>query len=323
MARIQEQTDIHDAVKYFIPFVIECVFFGVYSMLFFLCIYILSLKREDMLKRRQDWGFMIFLYGLAMIHMALTCILAFEFEHVELQYLSFAAPMANVVETSTASETPASRMAANLCIGLKVLFFLSNLLAGVVFINRCYIIWGMRKRVIVFPCFGMFCTIASFLLQSFFNGILAQAGLIAFIASTVMTNLVTVGLIAGRIWWISREAKAFLGKSARNGYSIATAILLESGILYPLIFIVAVVTFFFGFASLVFVGMLYQVVGIAPTLIIVRVGMGVAHDDVISLVDALRVGHDEHPEWRNGHSMDVQPEMPDSYRLLGAQQSAV
>ncbi|KAJ7037329.1 hypothetical protein C8F04DRAFT_1093314 [Mycena alexandri] len=88
-------------------------------------------------------------------------------------------------------------------------------------------------------------------------------------------------LTAGRIWYIQRESKAMSCQSFQKRYATAIAIVLESGVLYSLCVIIYVIstsiktklaseTIFNGVAwSMVQIG-----VNIAPTLILVRVGMG-------------------------------------------------
>ncbi|KAJ7579924.1 hypothetical protein C8J56DRAFT_759289, partial [Mycena floridula] len=105
---------------------------------------------------------------------------------------------------------------------------------------------------------------------------------------------------AGRIWWITEKAQVLLSEQTKKRYNTATAVILESGMIYPmLLLVVVIIVFAFGgsLGSSVFIGLIYQVVvsicppslynlsyyhlqDIAPTLIIVRVGLGVTHDNV-------------------------------------------
>ncbi|KAF7324590.1 Rtt106 domain-containing protein [Mycena kentingensis (nom. inval.)] len=71
---------------------------------------------------------------------------------------------------------------------------------------------------------------------------------------------------------------------SKRMYSNLTAILLESGLIYPISIIVAIVLFLVPQTStisvLISIAPIYHIVAIAPTLIIVRVGMGVSTDNV-------------------------------------------
>ncbi|KAJ6557714.1 hypothetical protein B0H19DRAFT_897896, partial [Mycena capillaripes] len=89
---------------------------------------------------------------------------------------------------------------------------------------------------------------------------------------------------AGRIWWISRQARNYLGRGTQKRYLNLTAILLESGLIYPANLVIIVVVYLIPqtptVSVLICLAVCYHIVGIAPTLIIVRVGLGVSTDDV-------------------------------------------
>ncbi|KAJ7585304.1 hypothetical protein C8J56DRAFT_1166417 [Mycena floridula] len=302
------------------------MFYGIYSVLFFLCIYVLW-KRQKMEKRILHLTLMIALYSLTTAHMVLVYLLAFQVDSGELELgygnaLTLGA--AGELEVGYASFTTSFRFAISLFetfgpaialgVAIKVPFFVSNLLADSVVIYRCYLVWGMRKRIVMFPVFAYICTIASFPLQFSPDIDFAQAGLYAFLAATFLTNLVAVGLTAGRIWWITEKAQALLSEQTKKRYNTATAVILESGIIYPLLLLVVVIiAFAFGgsLGNSVFIGLIYQVVGIAPTLIIVRVGLGVTHDNVETSVNAFRATENGHVstmgQWTSGRVMDVRP----------------
>ncbi|KAJ7884147.1 hypothetical protein B0H14DRAFT_2700930 [Mycena olivaceomarginata] len=53
------------------------------------------------------------------------------------------------------------------------------------------------------------------------------------IGSVFFTNVLGAGLTAGRIWWISRTAASYLGRRSRRKYLDLTAIIIESGLMYP------------------------------------------------------------------------------------------
>ncbi|KAJ7656219.1 hypothetical protein B0H17DRAFT_867608, partial [Mycena rosella] len=81
----------------------------------------------------------------------------------------------------------------------------------------------------------------------------------------------------GRIWWISRRIARLLGGNARKKYLDVSAILLESGLIYPAVLIICIGVFLSPMTSTTSV--LICIAAIAPTLIIVRVGLGVSTDD--------------------------------------------
>ncbi|KAJ6594344.1 hypothetical protein B0H19DRAFT_1095082 [Mycena capillaripes] len=82
-------------------------------------------------------------------------------------------------------------------------------------------------------------------------------------------------LTAGRIWWIGRTARILLGKTVTSRYYTALAMILESGAIYC---VSAIVFSTIGFSLDPIYSttgaVLGQLVGIAPTIIAVRVGLG-------------------------------------------------
>ncbi|KAJ7036404.1 hypothetical protein C8F04DRAFT_1394271 [Mycena alexandri] len=136
-----------------------------------------------------------------------------------------------------------------------------SLVTDLLFLYRCFVIWGARRGILVLPGMFIFATVA-----------VSMAG---------VTNTLLMFLTAGRIWYIRRESKALSCQSFQKRYATAIAIVLESGVLYSLCVIIYVIstsiktesaseTIFNGVAwSMVQIG-----VNIAPTLILVRVGMG-------------------------------------------------
>ncbi|THU96310.1 hypothetical protein K435DRAFT_797458 [Dendrothele bispora CBS 962.96] len=97
---------------------------------------------------------------------------------------------------------------------------------------------------------------------------------------------------AGRIWWIGRQVSKFL-HSRFNPTRHSIAVCLESGIMYPLALIPALVINLGLFHVQVFlIPILIQVVGIAPTFIIVRVALG------ISIESVQGIGKDVTREWK-------------------------
>ncbi|KAK7455791.1 hypothetical protein VKT23_010822 [Stygiomarasmius scandens] len=106
-----------------------------------------------------------------------------------------------------------------------------------------------------------------------------------FLTMNVINNVLLTTLIAGKIWWIVRQIdKVCLSTEAwkvpRKRYESSVALIVESGLLYPvatLIFEVLPQTMPV-FPNLY--AIMTQMAGIAPTLIIVRVQLGVSIDSV-------------------------------------------
>ncbi|KAE9399390.1 hypothetical protein BT96DRAFT_1019548 [Gymnopus androsaceus JB14] len=191
------------------------------------------------------------------------------------------------------------------------IFLVSGLLADIILIHRCYRLWGSKRRVIVFPSFvvlatfGLSIVIAVVWKREYEPPQYAGSSTIAaitvnymsYLVITLLQNLLLTGMIVGRLWWLNRTTKKLLGGGTATTSQSLFAIILESGVLLPMFIIVAIVlkatqitdpNLAFAFFDL-FLGMnptqgiidyinataLTQVVGIASTLIIVRVGLGV------------------------------------------------
>ncbi|TFK97974.1 hypothetical protein BDV98DRAFT_607234 [Pterulicium gracile] len=166
-----------------------------------------------------------------------------------------------------------------------------SLLADIVLIYRCYIIWDCRWKIIALPCavFGA-SGVCGYISASRMS--LAKHGSDLFApeiapwlkaggALTVVTNISVTTMIAGRIWWVSRNARNVLPGCYRAKHNRVIAVIIESGGIYSFTLII--------FTSLMRIGSqnkirivyqaLAQLAGITPTLIIVRMGLGLKPQD--------------------------------------------
>jgi len=160
-----------------------------------------------------------------------------------------------------------------------------RLVTDLLFLYRCFVIWGARRGILVLPGMFIFATVVVGCIAG-----LQYAGLITLdpsvdprvpVSMAGVTNTLLVCLTAGRIWYIRRQTKALTCQSFQKRFATVIAIVLESGVLYSLCVIIYLIsrsmetnsaseTIFKGVAwSMVQIG-----VNIVPTLILVRVGMG-------------------------------------------------
>ncbi|KAJ7779827.1 hypothetical protein B0H16DRAFT_1878475 [Mycena metata] len=185
----------------------------------------------------------------------------------------------------------------------NAVYVTSTVIADSIFIFRCYSIWNRRLAVIVFPAFLVLATtgfgyanvILTILIDSSRNVSTsrirdeATVGTNLFIASitvSVFATVVLMGLTVGRIWSLARAARVVMGRKTVGTYHTACAMILESGALYC-VGGIAFVAVGFRLAALPggFTGaILAQIVGIAPTLISVRVALGCSVENVNSFV---------------------------------------
>ncbi|KAG7098069.1 hypothetical protein E1B28_000043 [Marasmius oreades] len=170
---------------------------------------------------------------------------------------------------------------------------MANILADVVLVFRCYALWDSRRSVIIVP------TIACVLSNGI--GIVSMAiaissGLSLNPGSTLakwgsqavyledvyyvvnaLINVVLTSMVARKIWLSGAHCRHYstAGQSLKKRYTSISSIILQSGLIYPLVLFISVP--FTLFPSLVgwdVYPLLIQVAGICPTLMIVRVGLG-------------------------------------------------
>ncbi|KAJ8517672.1 hypothetical protein ONZ45_g5165 [Pleurotus djamor] len=157
----------------------------------------------------------------------------------------------------------------------------NSAIADCVIIYRCYIVWGFNKYFILPMILVLTTTVYGYTM-----------GLsVGTISLTLGTNIIVTGLTAGRLWWGARQTAKVFGKEHKDKYSKATAIVLESGAIYSLSLLVFLVLMRLELGtrrsvpantyacelpkSYVIYLIVSQLVGIIPTLIIVRVGLNV------------------------------------------------
>ncbi|KAF7375326.1 hypothetical protein MSAN_00419500 [Mycena sanguinolenta] len=163
----------------------------------------------------------------------------------------------------------------------------NNLLTDLLFLYRCYVIWGSRRTVIIIPGISIVatCLLAYFTLGFDHSLLLSGQGPILDLRAPYVvggaTNVLLMCLTAGRIWYKSREARSLYGKAVRRHYNTVISMILESGALYCLMILLEIfslslssdseaVAVFQGVCD----GLVEQMINIIPTLIFVRVGMG-------------------------------------------------
>jgi len=284
------------------PLVVDSLFYGVYSVLFLLSVYVLCTGRRPLFKFHL--ACMVALFALSTAHITLVYTLAFLSDFgVSAPYEIFSLrAQGPTLFPDGDPHGNLDRMAQS----VRILYGLSNAVADALIIYRCYVIWAYKWKIVLLPILA-WC--ASLLVTVFGAAGQGNRAVIIAAATSLFTNIIAASLAAGRIWWIGRQARAMLGKDVQIKYRASFAILLESGLLYPAVLLLAVVFFIAPVAAvgtLSFLAMSYQLVGIAPTLIIVRVGLGVSTETVDQTVSTLVAagGKNSHSQSR-GLGMDT------------------
>ncbi|KAH9852244.1 hypothetical protein C2E23DRAFT_921780 [Lenzites betulinus] len=177
-------------------------------------------------------------------------------------------------------------------VGADILISVSDLLGDFVLLYRCWIIWGKNYWVILVPLFtavaGFSCImeVVHLVLTLDPNAPIAPPALVplglAGYALPLATNVLTTALIVARLWHTASTAEARCrGRMAGTVRAAqhAVAIIVESGLLYLAAQLVLVVLFALSHpAQAVVAVMAVQIYGIAPTLIVIRVALGISSD---------------------------------------------
>jgi len=161
-----------------------------------------------------------------------------------------------------------------------IVYVTNNIIADALLIYRCYVIWSTIWITVV----PLILLVATMIL-----GYSIQLPMF-FILSLSM-NLFVPALVAGRLWWVVRRIRGPSGAATRRKGRNAMVIILESGLIYSVF-----VSFHMGFfhsqnpVDTVVYAALSQVVGMVPTLIIVRVGLGVSENGSGTMVGSVSPG---------------------------------
>ncbi|KAF7333720.1 hypothetical protein MVEN_02328400 [Mycena venus] len=171
---------------------------------------------------------------------------------------------------------------------------INSVVADLLLLYRCYIIWGSNKKVVIIPAILILIPLVLFVVGqiqvlsgSAPSSVQAAVDIRTPFLIMMGTNVLLMLLTAGRICYTRRDAVVLGCGSFRRRYDVAIAMILESGSIYCFSVILFVICqtldirqalgltasdsliVFTGISS----GFLRQTMNIAPTLILVRVGL--------------------------------------------------
>ncbi|KAF7344161.1 hypothetical protein MVEN_01706300 [Mycena venus] len=191
-----------------------------------------------------------------------------------------------IIQADTVGTEHLRRVHDNLRAVHNVRLTTNGLLTDLLFLYRCYMVWGSRRAVLILPGVFIFATcLLGYLYLPMADSLIPdKTPFIDARAPYIMggvTNVILMCLTAGRIWYMSREARIVHGEAFRRRYHTAIAMILESGALYCSVLLLNLISIslvsksdaaaiFRGVVS----GLVGQMVNIIPSLIFVRVGMG-------------------------------------------------
>lgn len=248
----------------------ESLFYGAYCVLFLISSDVLLFRRRI---REKNWP-MIFanslLFSLCTAHYAL------EFHH-------FHTTLSTTGVKGYGNET-------SFLFGADILVGVTDFVGDMVLLYRCWLVWEEDYRVIILPFLTAIGGFASYMQALHLLLILSPSAPVApkeiiplatagFILP-LCTNIMITGLIVGRIWFKTREAREsnVIADTARVT-TRAISIVIESGMMYLSIQIIFVALFSLRHAAQgIVVPVAVQIYGIAPTLIIIRVALGVSYE---------------------------------------------
>ncbi|KAJ7254828.1 hypothetical protein C8J57DRAFT_1346760 [Mycena rebaudengoi] len=144
-----------------------------------------------------------------------------------------------------------------------LIYVTSCICADALLIYRCYAIWDDNPYVILLP--------AMLLIISTAFGYIRN--LVIFRILSLITCVSVTVLTISRIGWAAFKWRSTMSGEMRRKYVNATSVILESGALYTLFVSIHFALFARGSsAAPILFAAVSQIVGIAPTLIFVRVG---------------------------------------------------
>ncbi|KAF8881475.1 hypothetical protein BD779DRAFT_1675421 [Infundibulicybe gibba] len=258
--------------------VIEGIFYGAYAVLFVLYL-VLRRHNNHALNEPLTLAQML-LFGLCTVSLCLDV------------------PTGHLLVASITIDIDAAN---RLQIGSMVIFSIIDYLAQMILLYRCWIIWDKRWVVVAIPGFLALTTLAGGLVlaglinptivEAYITDIMRPIG-IATYSTSLATNALITSLIVTKILLTSQEVRPALGSNSNRSFRIATAMLIESGLLmlaFQLLFIILYQRIEFDIIS----GATTQIYGITPILLNIRVVMGTAYDKTTEKTYSLRFAHSE------------------------------
>jgi len=249
----------------------EAFFYGCYTVLFALSIYLMFYGPRRRIGVNKP---IFFISGI--LYLSCSTHFALEFSHF--------------YQVLTATGVPGFANETNALIGADLLIAITDFVGELILIYRCWLLWSRNYWIIILPCLISTASLACIsavlylLLRINPNSPIAPPSLVplglAGFSLPLGTNVIVTTLIATRIWYLSpRKARNMPSAQFPTGTGQAAIdIVVESGMLYLAVQLIFVVLFAIRHPAQGIVGVIaVQIYGIAPTLILIRVGLGVSN----------------------------------------------
>lgn len=168
----------------------------------------------------------------------------------------------------------------------KAVYLFNTFLGDAMLIWRVYVIWGQNWKIcvpsIIFLLGTIICGIKTIVANATYPaGSVFTSDILSWVTSTfaltIATQITATCLIAGRIYYASRLS---IGSSKMQSYYMSLVwMVVESGAIYTVVALIQLITEELGMnAGVIMELMLSQLSAMIPILIVVRVGLGLAHD---------------------------------------------
>ncbi|RDX54211.1 hypothetical protein OH76DRAFT_1342043 [Lentinus brumalis] len=264
--------------SYLIAGWLESFFWGFYTLLFGMSMYVIYQKRREALNIFTTVS-IVLLYVLATIHMSLALVRLIQ------GFIFYRDTITPILYFANIS------VRLNMA---KDYIYITNLVLGdLVVVWRMYVVWGKNPWVVVFPLImtageliSGYGAISQWLLPHPNPPTMIKWGTSMYVLS-MATNILVTAAIASRIWYVTRRTQAVMGETGSNRYSRVILLIVESGALIAAAKLIEFTLFKLapvdGLVGLNAMYIVYesmpQLTGLVPTAIVYAVNNGFTNKD--------------------------------------------
>ncbi|KIM75047.1 hypothetical protein PILCRDRAFT_827604 [Piloderma croceum F 1598] len=254
-----------------VALVLECCFFGIYTTLFWITLWILFTKSCTGSTSRPLVLTVFCMYILAIVHVSIDVHRA-------------VAAFVDDANTPAGSMTVYGQLNSASEVAKTAIYAVQTILADSFCVWRCYIVWRKSWVIIILPVFMVLGTAVAtsgvcWVLSHAKPGELVfESVLVPWITSsfvmTLVTNIICTAMIAFRIW---QSQQRFKEARATSRLFPVMVMIIESGAIYSSALISVIATYATGNnAQYIIVDFVPSLIGIVFAMIIVRVGLGIS-----------------------------------------------
>ncbi|KAJ7455944.1 hypothetical protein B0H11DRAFT_1965412 [Mycena galericulata] len=265
--------------SYFWTFASADLFEAMTELVLYGVLVVLVIFSAALMLRRQGTSSLVLSVSTALMFTLATVQLAARLRATASAFQVFYLAVQGERVPQSAAANAAMSQYINFNFAEDILLVTNNLLTDGVLIYRCFLIWDRNRYIIILPSLMLLLTTVLSYISAYEGDYPSAAGpaidLRIGFALGVLTNLVLVGLTAGRIWHTRGKARQLMKNEVVRRYTTATAMILESGAIVCAWVVVYVILRSLSPPTVwrIFRGGLAQMLNIVPILIVVRVGL--------------------------------------------------